>query len=223
MNSEDEQSLLNAMRGVLAEANTLLPGRVIDYNPETRTADIQVEINKVTADDRVIAAPILYDVPVRWPSAKSCAAIISFPLAAGDTGDLKFAQRSIDEWIETGILTPEGTRTHDLNDAVFYPGTAPQSEHVPAEADCMLIKCGSSVVRMYPDGRGAFEFPAGWTVTTTAAVIKASESVTLDTPKVTVPSGDLEVTSGKLINQGREFMKHTHMEQGDGAPTSPPQ
>ena len=160
MSAADFAEVLNASRSLQAEINTTIPARIINYDATTRMADVQPSIDKATADGRSIPAPVIHGVEVRWCSSHSADAIISMPLAMGDGGMLHFCQRSLDEWVE-GSRTPSDSRMHDLNDAFFVPGVDQSSELVPAEPDCLLIKIGPAIIRLYQDGHGVLTLPAG--------------------------------------------------------------
>ena len=155
--------LLNSVRAQLAEVNTTLPAAIVDYDPVSRLANVRPSIDKLTADGRVIEAPLIYNVEVRFLSSKSANAIVSLPLAAGDGGMLHFSQRSLDEWLE-GSRVPSDSRNFDLNDAFFVPGVDSTADVVPAEPDCLLIKIGAAVIRMYGDGHAVVTLPAGFRV-----------------------------------------------------------
>lgn len=210
MTPKDYAEMRNLFREQLAEANTCIPAHITDYDAVTRMATVRPAINKRAADGRVIAAPEIYNVQVKFPSAKSNGVIISFPINVGDGGLLHFSQRSIEQWLE-GNHTPEETRTFDLNDAFFVPGVEPWDDLVPAEPDCLLIKIGASALRMYPDGSGVLTLPAGYTV---------------DSPQTTF-TGNVQVdgtinSDGDTTAAGISVSEHDHLEQGDGQPVSKP-
>lgn len=210
MSPTEFAEVLNSTRELMSELNTCLPARIVNYDAVTRMADVQPSIDKATADGRTIPAPIIHGVEVRWCSSKSAQAIISMPLAMGDGGMLHFCQRSLDEWVE-GSRVPNDSRMHDLNDAFFVPGVDTSNELVPAEADCLLIKIGPAIIRMYQDGHGVLTLPAGTTLDSPSTVI-TGDVIIQKTLQVDMTihanqqiKSDVEVTA-KTVN----LTTHTH-------------
>jgi hypothetical protein len=67
------------------------------------------------------ALPVIPRVPVVFPGANGFR--VTFPIVAGDTVLLVFADRSIDAWLDRGVLVePTDARSHDLADAIAIPG-----------------------------------------------------------------------------------------------------
>ena len=211
MNEADSAEMMNLFRAQLSEElNTHLPAQIVDYDPVTRLANVRPSIDKLTADGRTIEAPTIYNVQVRFLSSKAHAAIVSLPLGKGDGGMLCFSQRSLDEWLN-GSRVPNDSRTFDLNDAWFIPGADPIAEVVPAEPDCLLIKIGAAVVRMYGDGSAVVTLPNGYRI---------------ETPLVTY-TGNMQVdgtfnSDGDATAAGISVSQHDHLEQGDGMAVSKP-
>lgn len=214
--------VLNSTRALQAEVNTTIPARIVNYDAFTRFADVQPSIDKVTADGRVIPAPIIHGVEVRWCSSKSANAIVSMPLGLGDGGMLHFCQRSLDEWVE-GVRVPVDSRLHDLNDAFFVPGVDTAGELVPAEADCLLIKIGPAIIRLYKDGHGVLTLPAGTTVdsplTTFTGDVVIKKSLQVDT---TIHANGQIKSDTEVIAITTPLHTHTHTSTAPGTPTSVP-
>ena len=56
---------------------------------------------------------------------------MTFPLSAGDTGELHVQDRSLDQWLEVGQATdPVSAFTHSLADSVFHPNLFPSSSPI---------------------------------------------------------------------------------------------
>lgn len=101
------------------------PAQVKSYDPSTRKAVIEPLIS-----DRYLDAdgqpqneipPVLSGVPVDFPGGGGM--FLAFPLQAGDTGWLTFADRSIDGWkSQGGPQAPNDGRRHSWADAKFEPG-----------------------------------------------------------------------------------------------------
>lgn len=99
------------------------------------------------------------NVPVGTP--KGAGWSIKVPIAVGDTGLLVFADRSLDVWLagSGGIVDPQDGRTHDLSDAVFYPGLGPTSAQTTDSTSDMVLTNGLAVIRL--EKAGKFKFTNG--------------------------------------------------------------
>lgn len=91
-------------------------GKIINFYPETQTADIQILILKQIQDE-VIIPSILANVPlVIYGTAN---AHITLPNPTGSLCLLFFMDRDIDAFLETGeMYTPVSPRMHDFSDCV---------------------------------------------------------------------------------------------------------
>lgn len=210
MDAVQNAELLNMIRTELAEVNTSMPAKIVAYDADSRMADVRPAIDKLTADGRVIEAPVIHGVQVRFLSAPSVQAIVSLPLNPGDGGILHFSQRSLDEWLN-GTRAPKESRLFDLNDAFFVPGVDSLAELVPAEPDCLLIKIGAAVIRMYENGSAVVTLPAGLRFETPLATF--TENVQVD---------DTLTATTDVMSGGISGVGHTHTEQGDGNDVSAP-
>lgn len=88
--------------------------------------------------------PIVSDVPIAWPGAGDYG--VSFPLTAGSTGCIVFADRSLDEWVTSGNpdSEPRDVRRHAYTDAVFLPGLRPlagPSARAAPTATATVVSC----------------------------------------------------------------------------------
>ena len=93
-----------------ASLHCALPGKVISYDSERQTAEIQpaVKLSSLTY-------PILTDVPVFMP--------ISFEVNPGDACLVIFADIDIDGWYESGkAYEPRSARKHSLSDGFAFVG-----------------------------------------------------------------------------------------------------
>lgn len=91
-------------------------GKIINFYPETQTADIQILILKQIQDE-VIIPSILANVPlVIYGTAN---AHITLPNPTGSLCLLFFMDRDIDAFLETGeMYPPVSPRMHDFSDCV---------------------------------------------------------------------------------------------------------
>lgn len=105
-----------------------VPGVVQSYDFTTQRATIAPLIGDQYLDadgaNQTELPPVVSNVPVQFPGGGGM--ILTFPLQAGDTGWLTFADRSIDAWkLQGGSQLPTDARRHSWADALFIPGVDP--------------------------------------------------------------------------------------------------
>jgi hypothetical protein len=135
-----------------------MPARVTSYDAAKRRVSVKPLIKEsyvdgFTGERLTESVPVITDVPVAFPRGGSYR--IEFPIAAGDTGWLWFADRSLDRWLASGgEVDPGDDRDHHLTDAVFYPGVQAFGA-VPSTAapdDCMSVGLdGGAVIEIDGD------------------------------------------------------------------------
>ena len=87
-----------------------LPGDIISFDPETRTASIQPAVKLGS-----LPYPVLTDVPVFMP--------VPFEINPGDACLVIFSDVDIDAWFETGEASaPRSARRHSLSDGFAFVG-----------------------------------------------------------------------------------------------------
>lgn len=114
--------ILDAIRSNQLEINTFMPGVVTSYEALLNTVSVQPSFKRTMIDPpELVRRPELTDVPVVFP--RTATGGLSFPIEVGDPVGLIFSQRSMDDWLLTGL---EGqvfdSRLHDINDAIAIPG-----------------------------------------------------------------------------------------------------
>jgi hypothetical protein len=107
-----------------------LPGKIETYNALTQKANVKPLIMRriatIEGKELVESLPVINDVPIIFP--RSNLFFISFPLAPDDHVLLVFNDANIDNFV-VGVpgeeADPQDFRSHDLSDAVAYPGFWP--------------------------------------------------------------------------------------------------
>ncbi len=107
-----------------------LPGTVQRYDAATQLADVKPQIKGTFEDEDGTVSqhslPVITNVPVVFPGGGGFR--VTFPVRAGDTVLLVFADRSLDAWLSEGHETgPDDMRRHALSDAVCIPGLHPNN------------------------------------------------------------------------------------------------
>ncbi len=130
---------LNASR---VDTHVALPGRVESYDADKQVADVKPMVKRVARDQddvrSVDSLQVLSAVPVAFPRGGGY--LMTFPLAAGDTGLLVFCERDIGAWRASGQDSdPSDEGLHTLAGAVFYPGLHTEANALAARPDHLVL------------------------------------------------------------------------------------
>lgn len=228
-------SLCEAIRAgvdaAVGDIHTCLPGRVVSYDAETCQATVKPMVKRalydVDDDERTFEdLPEIPKVLVMWPRAGAYA--ITFPLAAGDSVLLIFAQRSIAEWRTGGdVSEPADARTHSIGHPFAIPGAFPDTDAMSTspldvaarEAGVVVgqhagngrIEIGASIIKI---GKDATDFVALATPTQTginAAMAQANAAMASAAASISAAAAMIST-----------FNSHTHTVAAAPGPTSPP-
>lgn len=123
-----EEVIEEAVDERLQHVYTAMPGRVEEYDAEFQSVSVKplVTFERTAQDGSLVAdsLPVIGGVPVVFPGAGSFS--ITFPIEAGTTGLLIFANCSLDQWLANGNeVNPGSDRRHSIADAIFIPGLRP--------------------------------------------------------------------------------------------------
>ncbi len=109
-------------REIAASLHVAMPGKVVSFDGETKTAVIQPML-RGHSDGGSIQLPLLRDVPVFLPPWAGEDASIP----AGAACLVIFADSCIDGWFESGSdAVPASRRMHDLSDGFAFVGFYPK-------------------------------------------------------------------------------------------------
>lgn len=149
----------------LFDARTLVPAKVTKWIPEKQAIECQPLIRrKRVIDEETIEDdyPVISQVPVSFPRWGGYT--IRMPLQVGDIVMLAVADREIERWLagnsDTTLVDPRGPRTHNIDDAVAYPGFARWSNPIPDLDDGELVigkEDGAGDLRIAADGTVTLE------------------------------------------------------------------
>lgn len=124
----------DAIRDAVFDLHTGLPAKVVTFNANKQTCDVQPLLKRTYFDpddeggELTADLPIIPNVPVVYPAGGGWS--ITFPLQADDTVYLAFAERSLDRWkdAQPGQSVDELDATlHPLTGAVALPGLRPRT------------------------------------------------------------------------------------------------
>src|ERR1017187_4563251 len=101
----DHTEALNTMLdGRQARIWTIVPGIIQSFNPAKMTASVKLALTftqtKADGTQIQVQCPPLEDCPVSFPAGGGY--IFTFPIAAGDECEVRFASRCIDAWWQSG-------------------------------------------------------------------------------------------------------------------------
>ncbi len=139
------------IKAALLDVHTALPGIIINFDPDTRTATVQPAIQRVFIDRNGQPIPTnlppLVDVLVNFSGGGDYE--LTFPVRNGNHCLLCFSERCIDSWFVTGQpAPPDDYRQHDLSDAFAFVGFAPLGSKEPVWMGGTEIKGVNSSIRM---------------------------------------------------------------------------
>ncbi len=140
----------------LLDLHVSIPAAIESYDGVK--ANVRPLLKRELRDGTDFEFPVITNVPVIWP--RTAGAELHMPLAAGDTGTLLFAERSLDTWlIQGGCINPKDFRKHDLSDAQFIPGLKPFNQ--PTEFDPLRVILKNKLAKMRLHEGGQFTFTNG--------------------------------------------------------------
>lgn len=132
------------------------PGTVVTYDPVTATAEIlmgYLPILDTDVGDVPLPPVVIPNVRVAWKQSGLGTHFETTPLIPGDTGKLSFFDRALENWyLKGGSPDPVDGRTHNMADAVFEPGMAPDllalknTDMTAHVIEAPLIKLGAAAV-----------------------------------------------------------------------------
>lgn len=148
--------LQGAVDSALARVNTCMPAQVVKVDVAKGRCDVQPCLKRQNVKGEIVQLPVIVDVPIATYRAGK--AFVSLPVKVGDFVELRFSQRSLDEWkAKGGIVDPQDTRKFQMSDAIAYPGVYPDTAPPEgASADDLVIKNDKSVFTLKPDGKFTF-------------------------------------------------------------------
>jgi len=123
-----------------------LPAKVIKYDHTKQSADVQPVLYSKDYDENLVEMPVLYGLPVIYQRTQN--SFLHMPLAEDDYCTLFFTDKSLDKWLTSGgKVDPDDVRSHDLSDAVVYPGLYPFSNSFnPPNAKDVALNCGNTTI-----------------------------------------------------------------------------
>jgi len=223
------KTIKTAIDSMLVDLHTALPCEVVSVDYEMQTVDVKIVVNRITSDDKVIAFDILTEVPIGYTQTKQYS--ITLPINIGDTGQLIFNERQLDNWIVNDeIKEPDDTRKHSLSDALFVPNFVSRVNNIPNISESELeIRTRDNLTKIRINENGTITADCKDFIVNSETTTINSETTTINaTTKFEVVSPDSNFTGGTVKNDGVSIDKtHIHTQGADShgdseVPTDPP-
>jgi hypothetical protein len=194
-----DEVLLDAMKDFILDIHVAMPAQIVNVRGN-QNIDVQPLLQSKYGT--LVTIPVIQNVPVMMPSGADYA--LKLPIAVGDTGQLVFNERSIDKWkVSGGTVDPNDARTHDLSDAVFYPGLNPFSSQVKGAATDMILVNGSAKLTLKKAGTFAATNGSNELIDLLVQTLTALTKVTTNTmlgPEMFVNVADFTAILSKLTS-----------------------
>lgn len=136
-----EDMISNGVSGI----HTACPATIISFDAGTCIASVKPTMTYYKSDGTTLDYPVIIGVPVFMPKAGSSQ--ITYPVKAGDSCLLVFAERSIDEWMGKGNSDNHDPRRYDLTDAFCFVGMCPAQS---ISADNVEVINGGTKISLTP-------------------------------------------------------------------------
>lgn len=160
-------------KNIKESINSCLPARIVKVN-EDGTVNV-VAIRNDELEDCVITVPVIRPETQR--------AYIQLKMNVGDRGIVKFCDKSIENYRQTGLeLYNFDDRVHSLSDGIFQLGFLPNNEKFLFPEGEIVIGLKNQTFTLSVDENGNL------TMTTQNITLKATE-INIDSPKTTIGTG----------------------------------
>lgn len=149
-------------------------------------------------DQTVVNLPVIQNVAVSMPMGQNYA--IRLPIAVGDTGFLIFSDRSLDAWLHSGggIIDPQDSRQHFLQDAIFVPGLTTFPNQTTDGTTDLIIKNGTAVFRELASGKFKIANDSTTLNTLLQNLISNIKDLVTAVGDITVGAGELSSPAGPV-------------------------
>ena len=176
-----------AVRSEMLNLHTAMPGTIISFDPVKQVVEVQLDLKfRRSVSGSYVDEPIapLKDVPIVYPRANNYS--LTMPIVPGDTCEVRFMERSIDNWlIEGGTVSPEDYRHHALSDAVCFVGMWDRTNLISNyNAKQPEFRTGDGTRKVWLDDTDAGHVEMVDTVQNTRVVLKANGEARVANDKV---------------------------------------
>ena len=149
-------------RKLLQNTDDCLPAKIISYDRDNNTAQVQPLIAVVATDQTLISRPQVAEVPVIAIGGGGFC--LNFPLNPGDLGWIKANDRDISNYIRTQQeARPQTKRYHKFADGLFFPDVLNNYTIAAEDANAVVLQSLDSLTKLSlnNDGRVILQSPGG--------------------------------------------------------------
>lgn len=174
--------------------HTAVPASIVSYDPATNMAVVQPKAKFKKPNGETMDYPTVSGVPVAFPQSGNV--VVAYPVKAGDSCLLVFAETALDYW-----LYGKGTDTElrfDLSNAIAVPNIAATGSAAMQEAcseDAVVIQSGGTKLKLKSDG------------------VHITGNVTVE--------GSITATADVKANNSVSLANHTHTGDSGGSTSKP--
>lgn len=143
--NEFAQGIEDMISNGIAGIHTACPATIVSFDAGTCVASVKPTMTYYKSDGTTLDYPVIIGVPVFMPKAGNSQ--ITYPVKAGDSCLLVFAERSIDEWMGKGNSDNHDPRRYDLTDAFCFVGMCPAQS---ISADNVEVINGGTKISLTP-------------------------------------------------------------------------
>lgn len=184
-----------------AELKTSMPAKIVKYDKDKQWAQVQPLWKRFYLDEDGQEVEqeqaIINDVPIQFPRFGNY--MILFPLKAGDSVWLQFAERAMESYLASDaktIIDPVENRMHDINDAYATPCFSTEKTAIMDVNDNFVIRSlnNDTYIALTPDKE---------------VQIKATK-VLLGSPTANKALALAEKVNSRFSSVENSFNTHTH-------------
>lgn len=179
-----------------------MPAKVVSVKDYERYQCIDVKplVNNLYKDNMSVQYPVIFSVPVVLLGGGN--ALVSVPIAVGDTVKLEFSRDSLQEFLDSegkNPVTPSTFRRYALTDAIATPALPTRSKTLnpnPTDLEIKLLDSSGEVngsIRITPDGDLIVDVKNNTNVT-----VGGDANLTIDGAANVVINGDCNLTASTV-------------------------
>lgn len=148
-------------RDINLDLNCVKIGQINKFDPEKKTAEIQILFKILKQDETSSSYSVLVDCPIF--TLQGGGSSLQMPIEPGDNCIVLFSDRNIDNWYRTGSEgIPFDGRTHSLSDAIALVGVnalTSNLENYVSEQTRLIY--GDSIITIKKDGEVRIDVTSG--------------------------------------------------------------
>lgn len=118
--NETSNSIADMIGNEIDKVNTSIPGIIQSYDADGNRAVVVPTGKRTFPDGRKLDYPVIYDVPIVFPTAIGGSCGVTFPIKSGDACLVLFSQENMQSFL--GGQDSEDNKRFQLNDAIAIPG-----------------------------------------------------------------------------------------------------